>query len=349
MTRRWVALLAAVPLALSACTRAPAPPSPGPLPALAADAGSLTVSGLSSGGYMATQFQVAYATEVRGAAIIAAGPWNCARGVLQLALQDCLGEPGSSPPVPLLLEALRASALLGVVDPTSAMADDRVWVFRGTRDATVAAPVTAALVAQYRALLPPDQLRVIDNVPAGHGMPTLAVGGDCAASSTPYLNACGFDAAGELLDFLYATPAIVDSVPHGELLPFDQRPYDPRRMLADTGYLFVPEACARGAARCRLHVAFHGCGQGSTAVGEAFVRDAGYNGWAAAHRTVVLYPQVQASALVPFNPKGCWDWWGYSGPDYATRGGAQLAAVHAMVRRLLELPPPRPARAIQGR
>lgn len=348
MRRRWIALLAVVPVALAACTRTPAPPAPGALPALAADTGTLTVSGLSSGGYMATQFQVAFGTEVRGAAIIAAGPWNCARGVLQLALQDCLGDPASAPPVPLLLEALRASALLGVVDPTSSMADDRVWVFRGTRDTTVAAPVTAALVAQYRALLPPDQLQVVDTVPAGHGMPTLAGGGECAASGTPYLNACGYDAAGELLDFLYAAPAAVDGAPHGELLRFDQRPYDRRRMLADTGYLFVPDACRDGTGRCRLHVAFHGCEQGSTAVGEAFVRDAGYNGWAAAHRTVVLYPQVQASALVPFNPKGCWDWWGYSGPDYATRGGAQLAAVHAMVRRLMEVPPARPG-AIQGR
>ena len=343
------ALAVALAVVSGACSRQPAPAAPGALPALAIDTATLTVSGLSSGGYMATQFQVAFGTEVRGAAIIAAGPWNCARGVLQLALQDCLGEPASAPPVPLLLDALRASALLGVVDPTSALADDRVWVFRGTRDTTVAAPVTAALVAQYRALLPPDQLQVVDTVPAGHGMPTLAGGGACASSSTPYLNACGFDAAGKLLEFLYAAPAAIDSAPHGQLLQFDQRPFDRRRMLADTGYVFVPDACVQGAARCRLHVAFHGCQQGSTAVGEAFVRDAGYNGWAASHRTVVLYPQVQASALVPFNPKGCWDWWGYSGADYATRSGAQLAAVHAMVRRLVAAPPERPARAIQGR
>ena len=58
-------------------------------------------------------------------------------------------------------------------------------------------------------------------------------------------------------------------------------------------------------------------------VGEAFVRDAGYNRGADAASMVVLYPQVSAS-LVPLNPKGCWDWWGYTGADYDLRAGAQL-------------------------
>ena len=35
------------------------------------------------------------------------------------------------------------------------------------------------------------------------------------------------------------------------------------------------------------------------------------------------------------NPKGCWDWWGYSGPDYLHQDGRQMRVVHAMVERLL--------------
>ena len=34
------------------------------------------------------------------------------------------------------------------------------------------------------------------------------------------------------------------------------------------------------------------------------------------------------------NPIGCWDFWGYRGPDYATRRGAQMRAVIAMLDRL---------------
>jgi hypothetical protein len=35
-----------------------------------------------------------------------------------------------------------------------------------------------------------------------------------------------------------------------------------------------------------------------------------------------------------FNPRGCWDWWGYTGPQYANKAGPQIRAVKAMVDRL---------------
>ena len=72
----------------------------------------------------------------------------------------------------------------------------------------------------------------------------------------------------------------------------------------------------------------------SSELGRAFAREAGYNRWADANRIVVLYPQAEKSYFSPFNPRGCWDWWGYSGVDYATRNGAQLASVHRMLTAL---------------
>jgi hypothetical protein len=36
----------------------------------------------------------------------------------------------------------------------------------------------------------------------------------------------------------------------------------------------------------------------------------------------------------PFNPRGCWDWWGYTGAAYHTKDGAQIRAVWAMLERL---------------
>ena len=62
-----------------------------------------------------------------------------------------------------------------------------------------------------------------------------------------------------------------------------------------------------------------------------YVRHAGYNEWAESNKIVVLYPQARATAL---NPKGCWDWWGYTGKDYASNIGLQLTAVHRMVGHL---------------
>jgi poly(3-hydroxybutyrate) depolymerase len=75
---------------------------------------------------------------------------------------------------------------------------------------------------------------------------------------------------------------------------------------------------------CRLHVAFHGCLQYRQLVGDAYYANAGYNRWAATNRIIVLYPPTVASPLDPFNPNGCWDWWGYTDSDFDTRSGRQI-------------------------
>ena len=51
----------------------------------------------------------------------------------------------------------------------------------------------------------------------------------------------------------------------------------------------------------------------------------------------MLYPQVNKSSL-PYNPKGCWDWWGYTGMHYADRQSPQMNAIKAMINRLTEQP-----------
>ena len=77
-----------------------------------------------------------------------------------------------------------------------------------------------------------------------------------------------------------------------------------------------------------------GCLQGSQRIGDAFYAGAGYNEWAEANAVIVLYPQVVTSDLVPFNPRGCWDWWGYSDVFYYRQQGPQMAAVAAMIDRV---------------
>jgi hypothetical protein len=43
---------------------------------------------------------------------------------------------------------------------------------------------------------------------------------------------------------------------------------------------------------------------------------------------------VVASSLLPLNPNACWDWWGYTGVDYAQKSGPQIQAIYAMLQRL---------------
>ena len=48
------------------------------LPELGADIGSTSVSGLSSGAYMAGQIEVAHSKDIKGAGIVGGGPYACA-------------------------------------------------------------------------------------------------------------------------------------------------------------------------------------------------------------------------------------------------------------------------------
>ena len=68
--------------------------------------------------------------------------------------------------------------------------------------------------------------------------------------------------------------------------------------------------------------------QGFEFIGDRFARQVGLNEWAESNRIVVVYPQLEKSL---FNPKGCWDWWGYSGEDYDQRSGSQVSGVAALI------------------
>lgn len=50
------------------------------LPSFTIDLAESSVSGLSSGAYMAGQFHIAFSDVLKGAAIIAGGPYGCSQG-----------------------------------------------------------------------------------------------------------------------------------------------------------------------------------------------------------------------------------------------------------------------------
>lgn len=321
-----VALIATVPSARAALE---------PLPAVTAAVNETTVSGISSGGYMAVQMQVAYSATVRGAAIVAGGPFGCAGGSAEQALGPCME---GAPDADALAKRLPGLAAAGQIDSPSNLAKHRVWMFSGSNDGVVRRPVMRSLEAFYRHFVPASKMFLQDSYPAGHAFPTREVATPCGETGGAFLVDCGYDAAGELLQHLYGrlSPPEAGQM-DGRIVEFDQRPFVDGSVrqsgLADRGFLFLPRSCERGE-RCRVHVAFHGCRQNASTIGRAFVERTGYNRWAAANRIAVLYPQTATTWGMPFNPKGCWDWWGYTGDTYATRSGKQVAAVRAMLARL---------------
>ncbi|MFO1128549.1 MAG: plasmid partitioning protein [Rhodospirillales bacterium] len=334
-----------------------------PLPQLHLDPDSITVSGISSGGFMAHQLHVAHAAQIKGAGIIAGGPWSCAGesgfpGNLVQVFARCMHLPGPlpflGPPdvAPMLAEAKRQAAA-GNIDDPARLAGARVYLFSGEEDTLVPTSVVAAVGTFYGNFIDPATIHVETSVAAPHAMVTDGWGAACESTQSPFINNCRFDLAGAILKEMYGDLAAPDAGAEaaGEIIAFDQTPFVERGRtsgLALTGYLFVPVGCRSAEARCRLHVAFHGCAQTASRIGEAFVRHAGYNRWAATNGIVVLYPQAApvertflGRALPWPNPEACWDWWGFTGPDYALKSAPQIAAVEAMIDRLTS-PAPRP-------
>jgi poly(3-hydroxybutyrate) depolymerase len=306
-----------------------------PLPKLAADTTNVTVSGVSSGAYMAVQFQVAHSRMVRGIAAIAGGPYYCAQGSVWTAFYNCM-TPTFFMPIPstsVLKAETDALAQRGAIDPTSNLAGTLVWLFSGTKDHTVDASVVRALQAYYVGFKASPIL--VADKPAGHAMVTEDQGNACGTTDTPFINNCHYDAAGKLLIYLVGAAQPAGS-PAGRVIRFDQNEFangDASALsMAAEGFAYVPKACGNGG--CGIHVAFHGCRQDAAEVGERFVRDAGYNRWADTNGLIVLYPQTIARYYPLFNPRACWDWWGYTGPLYHTKNGAQIRAVTAMIGRL---------------
>ena len=297
--------------------------SPAEVPTFNIDASRITVSGVSSGAMLATQMHIAHSALIGGAGLIAGGPYYCAEASVSKALGACMG--GGELNLPALVDYARVAAAKGAIDPLSNLSGDAVWVLHGASDEVMHRD-TANATSEFYKRFGVTGLVLVTDVPVAHGVPTLDTGAACDEMASPYLNACNYDAAGEMLSVLYGDLRPPGKA-NGELRTIAQSGAKQASMLPEA-YLYIPTACREGAA-CGIHVAFHGCQQSSAFVGDAFAANAGYNEWAETNRLLVLYPQVDDSRFSPMNPMGCWDWWGYTDEHYATKQGAQIAAVKA--------------------
>ncbi|MGD8358369.1 MAG: PHB depolymerase family esterase [Lysobacterales bacterium] len=299
-------------------------------PVLRIDPQRVTVSGMSAGGHMAHQLHVAYSDVFSGAGIIAAGPYGCARGSLQTAFARCVSTTGGDLPPDEFIEDIRTAAEQGRLADPGNLADDRAWLFHGALDQAVAETLSDVLYQEYLDFIPAENVAYVKDVPAAHNFPAAGKGHDCGASEAPFVGNCGYDAAGQLLQHLY--PGL--QPPAGEPpapLTETTLPGAAQAALSETAWLYIPARCTGSGTGCALHLVLHGCAQSSAQVGTAFIEQSGYLPWAEANDIILAFPQVAPSAV---NPLGCWDWWGYTGPDYRWRNGSQMRALTAWLGSL---------------
>ncbi|WP_281545216.1 PHB depolymerase family esterase [Grimontia sp. SpTr1] len=317
-----------------------------PLPQLGADSETVTVSGLSSGGAMAVQYSVAYSSEVKGVGVIAGIPYDCVN-VLSFDPKDPLANLNSitrafhcmekGADVDSLLSLTKKREKDGKIDDITNIASQKVWLFSGTEDPTVKPVTMKAVNEYYEQVNTGDNINFVDTVPAGHAFVTDEFGSECNTTQSPYINNCNYDSAGEMLSWIVGPLKEKAPKKPGKLHVFDQRPFFTSSLTSmdDQGFVFVPDSCTTDSG-CKVHVAFHGCQQNKDTIGDEYAKEVGINEWADANNIIVLYPQAKTRQLI--NPKGCWDWWGYTRYDYSFKSGPQMNAVNKMVKHLLQNP-----------
>ena len=229
----------------------------------------------------------------KGVAALLPGRTTARREASGRAYYNCIGAAAWAP-LPALEVAEGAGASVsrrpGRSTPTANLAAARLWFFSGSRDRTVERPVVEA-AAQFYALFGAQNIP-IHSRPAG---PRDGDGerrhGAAARAEPPFINDCDYDAAGALLAQLLG--ALKPAAGEGERAPGQLRPEGVRRRRRrmrsawrTRGYAYAPRGLReRGAAGCTLH--FTAAAQSAEAVGERFVREAGYNRWADTNHLIV--------------------------------------------------------------
>jgi poly(3-hydroxybutyrate) depolymerase len=308
---------------------------------------------------------------IRGVGIVAGGPFWCAQtdandafDAFSLPFINATGLCLSGQPLADLdrfVGKADSESVSGHIDLVQELSRQKIYVFHGYNDGTVAKSVTDATVAFYRHYLgDPSRgnLYYQASIGAGHSFvvatdPHSGGPNACSVTATPFIDACGYDQAGIILQHIYGPlNAPNRGSLSGTVKRFDQsrytEPRDPSPLsMADTGYVFVPRDCADGAP-CRVHIVLHGCLQDAGEIDRRFINEAGYNAWADTNRLIVLYPQTAVSWYLPYNPLACWDLWGYADQNdsYVTKAGSQIRTIKAMLDALTAratpavIPPP---------
>jgi poly(3-hydroxybutyrate) depolymerase len=322
------------------------------LPKLGAELTQTSVSGLSSGAYMAGQIQVAHSKNVVGAGLVAGGPYACAESAASRlfpfwptavaqnaskALYQCMKTDWGEPDPAELANRAKELAEDGAIDPSAGLMQDNVYLYSGESDQTVTRLVVKAARRFYEQLgVVPTNMILVEG-DGGHAFITDEGGAACGISGTPYLSNCGYDQAKAILGWIYGPLAEAAPKPSGRFIVFDQSAFaGPEAELAAEAVAYVPNDCMERPG-CRVHVALHGCEQSreTAGVGDSFIKGSGFAEVADTNRVVVLFPQVKASAI---NPHGCWDWWGYTGLDYLGGDAPQIEAIWSMVEQLAMTP-----------
>ncbi len=287
---------------------------------------------------------VAFSASIKGAGIVAGGPYACVTGTTYTSCMQ-----SNTPSITKSISNTKSWSG-NKIDDIANLAKQKVYMISGTVDTIIGPSVMNQLYKYYVTegqFIPSSNVIFKKDLRAAHTFPTDfdSTGNNaCGTGSSPYISNCDFDGAGAILNHIYGTlKPRNNGTLTGTFIEFDQGEFLPNARsngMSLTAWMYVPKACTNGET-CKLHIAYHGCLQGYEKVGEKFVKNTGYNRWADTNNIIILYPQAVSTmmisnmdVLVP-NMNGCWDWIGWYGNDFDVKSGKQLSATKKMIDRIV--------------
>jgi poly(3-hydroxybutyrate) depolymerase len=305
------------------------------------DPSKVFVAGISSGGFFGVQMHVAHSETFKGAAIYAGGVDYCALDSVVIALTACGGEGLYESTLSESESYVDKQSAAGTIDNERNLRRQPVYLWSGTADTIVKQAEMNDLETEYRHY-DADVVKYDNTFPAEHGWESPDGELPCGTAASPYMITCDigkrpYDSEQTWLTaFFGRLHPRNDGRLSGRLINFDQTEFGAAatNSMDTNGYAFVPATCSEHRP-CGLVLALHGCLQTQAVIGTKFVTESGIDEWADSNGVIVLYPYAIESSTVPYNPQGCWDWWGYDDPNYSLKNGTQISIVYKMVQRVM--------------
>jgi predicted esterase len=192
---------------------------------------TVTVAGVSSGGFMAVQLQVAYSNSIFGTAVFAGGPYFCAQSNLAVWGTACL--TGLGVPVDFLVSFTNSEAAAGRIDPVSNIGGKPIYMFSGLLDTTVRQRTMNDLQSYYQSFTNNSNITYNNYTEAEHSWITPDGMNSCPTLAAPFINNCGIDPEETFLTMFYGTLNARHSVTlGGSFIKFNQNQFCPNNSCA---------------------------------------------------------------------------------------------------------------------
>lgn len=236
---------------------------------------------------------------------------------------------------------------MSLIDPLVNLQRHKVFIWTGKRDDLIPYDVAEKNYDLYSEFISnKNQISLTVDPVATHQFPSDNFGAPCGAHSEPtyYIGNCNYSGAYESLKFILGEEI---KKPGGEVKLSSLQLFNQSELylngkgnlneigMATLGFLYIPEACHT--TKCLLHIHFHGCAEGIQKNGsyeraQNYVLNNGFLQMAEMNNIVTIFPQTMEMIK---NNNGCWDFFSYNSPLFATKWGDQIKVVRSMIDRVV--------------